>query len=100
MLKVSITSTALREMKGNGKASGKPYHLYFQTAYVHTLDKKTGKPHPYPEKTEIIVDRDEHTGEGKAYAIGEYQLHPASIYVGRNGDLSVAPILAPLKATS
>lgn len=93
MIKVTITSAELRQMQGNSKTSGKPYNLFFQTAYFHTLDK-AGNPNAFPEKAEIIVEKDE-VGNGKAYAPGAYILHPASIYVGRNGDLGVAPRLVP-----
>ena len=94
MIKVTIASQATRNMSGIGKASQKAYNLEFQTAYVHVVGKD-GKPAPFPEKVEIILDRNEQ-GQPLAYAPGEYQLHPASIYVDRNGSLAVSPRLAPL----
>ena len=91
MLKISVTSAEVRNQRGNAKASGKPYDLYFQTVYVHTFDR-SGKPNPYPEKTEIILDKDEH-GSPLVYPVGDYILAPSSIYVSRNGDMAVQPRL-------
>lgn len=96
MLKVTITSTDIRNMSGIGKASGKPYNMNFQTAWFFTCDRKSGKPNPFPEKVEIILDKDERENP-VVYGVGDYQLHPASLYVGQNG-LEVAPKLVPLKA--
>lgn len=67
----------------------------FQTAYAHTFDKKTGKPNPYPEKIELNLEKDKTTGLPMLYQPGEYQLHPASLFVGQYG-LEVAPKLVPL----
>lgn len=98
MIKFTVASKDVREQKGTGKQSGKPYHMFFQTVYAHTLDRN-GQPNPYPEKTEIILDTDK-DGLGvpvpKVYEPGEYQLHPASIYVDRQGGVAVAPRLVPL----
>lgn len=91
MLNVTIASSEVRNMQGIAKASQKPYNLFFQTAYFHTMDKN-GKPFPFPEKVEIILDKDE-VGNPKSYAPGDYILHPASVYVDQNGKLAVAPKL-------
>lgn len=95
MIKVTIASTELRNMKGVGKASGKPYDMDFQTAYVHTLNKQ-GQPHPFPEKIELIVEKGS-DGIPAAYPIGDYTLHPSSFYVDRGGNLAIAPRLAAIK---
>lgn len=95
MIKVSVTSTEVRNQSGNAKATGKPYSLSFQTVWIHTYDR-TGKPNPYPEKIEIILDKNEQ-GAALYYTVGEYMLGPESFYVNRNGDLSVSPRLVPLK---
>jgi hypothetical protein len=58
MLKVSVTSTEVRNQSGTSKASGKPYSLNFQTVWVHTFDKQ-GTANPYPEKVEIILEKNE-----------------------------------------
>lgn len=95
MIKVTVTSADTRQMQGTSKTSGKAYNLFFQTVYAHTLDKN-GNPLPFPEKVEIILDKDE-VGNPKAYAPGAYVLHPASLYVDRNGSFGVAPKLVPSK---
>ncbi len=91
MIKVSVTSTDVRNQSGNAKASGKPYSLNFQTVYFHTVDRH-GKPNPFPEKAEIILDKNEH-GAALFYPVGEYVLAPESIYVDRSGNLAIAPRL-------
>lgn len=95
MIKVTVHNTEVREMKGIGKVSGKAYHMHFQTAYAYT-HAKDGKLNPFPEKIELTLDTDSN-GMPKPYATGDYQLHPASLYVGKYG-LEVAPKLVPLKA--
>jgi len=96
MIKVSVPAVVTRNMSGIGKTSQKPYNLEFQTVYVHTIGKD-GKVAPFPEKLEIILDRNDR-GEPLIYPVGEYQLHPASLYVDRNGSLSVAPRLVAVNA--
>jgi len=96
MLKVSVTSTEVRNQSGNAKASGKPYSLNFQTAWFHTYDR-TGNKNPYPEKVEIILDKNA-DGAALFYTPGDYQLHPNSIYVDQAGKLAIQPRLIPLKA--
>lgn len=95
MLKVSVTSTEVRNQSGNAKATGKAYSLNFQTVYVHTVDRH-GKPNPYPEKVEIILEKNEQ-GAALFYPIGDYTLAPESVYVNRNGDLTLSPRLVPIK---
>ncbi len=94
MIKVSVTSTDVRNQSGNVKATGKPYSLNFQTVWFHTFDR-TGKPNPFPEKVEIILEKNEQ-GAALFYPAGDYTLAPESIYVSRNGDLSISPRLIPL----
>ena len=96
MIRVSVKSTEVRNQSGNAKVTGKPYNLDFQTVWIHTSDRK-GNPNPYPEKVEIMLERDQN-GAALFYPLGEYTLSPSSIYVGRNGDLSISPRLMPLKA--
>lgn len=95
MIKFTILSEKTRENKGIAAKSGKPYHMYFQTAYAHTFDK-SGEPNPFPEKVELVCEVDSANGMVKTYAPGEYQLHPSSLYMGQYG-LEVAPKLVPLK---
>ena len=95
MLKVTITSTTLRNMKGIGKVSGKPYDMNFQTVWVYTHEKD-GTPLPFPEKVEIIAEKAE-DGAALFLPAGEYTLHPSSIFVDPKGNLAVAPRLIPVK---
>jgi hypothetical protein len=94
MIQVSVTSTEVRNQSGNAKASGKPYSLNFQTVYVHTYGRD-GKKNPYPEKTEIILEKNEQ-GAALFYPAGEYTLAPESFYVDRSGNLAVSPRLTKL----
>jgi len=96
MLKVTVTSPSVRRMQGIGKVSAKPYDMSFQTVWLHTHDKD-GAPLPFPEKIEIILDKDPSNGQSTPYAPGAYQLHPSSIYVDAKGGVAVAPRLVPLK---
>lgn len=95
MIKVSVTSTEVRTQSGNAKATGKPYSLAFQIVWMHTYDR-SGKPNPYPEKVEIILEKNEQ-GAALFYPVGDYTLAPESVYVNRNGDLALSPRLVPLK---
>ena len=91
MIKVSVTSTEVRNQSGNAKATGKPYSLNFQTVWVHTTDKH-GQPNPFPEKVEIILEKAQ-DGAALFYPAGEYTLAPSSFYVDRSGNLAIAPRL-------
>lgn len=95
MIKVTVHSAVLDHKTGNARATGKPYSMFEQVVYFHTLDK-AGNPNPFPEKGRILVDKDP-AGNGIAYQPGEYLLHPASVYVDQYGGLSVAPKLVPSK---
>lgn len=95
MIKFTVVSQETRENKGIAKVSGKPYHMFFQTAYAHTFGKD-GALNPFPEKLEIICELDEHSKLPKTYPPGEYQMHPASLHMGQYG-LEVSPKLVPLK---
>lgn len=96
MLKVTIPSTDVRNMTGIGKASLKPYDLNFQTGYVYTADKQ-GNLNPFPEKIELMLDKNPKTGFVESYPVGDYMLAPASIYVDRGGNLAIRPQLLPIK---
>lgn len=92
MIKITITSPIVREMKGIGKASGKPYHMRFQTGHAFTVDQD-GLIAPFPDKFEISLD------EGQfPYPAGDYQLQPSSLFVNRDGRLEVRPRLVALRA--
>ena len=96
MIKITVHSADLQHLHGTSKVSGKAYSMFKQVAYFHTLDK-TGNPLPFPEKGEVMVEKD-NVGQGIPYAPGLYQLHPSSLYLDRNGQIAVAPKLVPLQS--
>lgn len=90
MIKIVITSPDIREMKGIGKTSNKPYHMRFQTAHAFTVDHSTGVVSEFPDKFEITLE------DGQApYARGSYVLSPSALFVGREGRMEVRPRLVP-----
>ena len=95
MIKVSVINTIVRENKGIGKASGKPFHMHMQKCYAFTHDRDSGELNPFPEAFDIILKKDP-VGNPEVYQPGDYQLHPSSIFMGQYG-LEVAPKLVPLK---
>lgn len=97
MIKVSVMSTEVRNQSGNSKTTGKPYSMDFQTVWLHTHDRN-GKPNPFPEKTEITLEKN---AEGAAlfYPAGDYTFAPESLYLDRSGDLKLRPKLVPLRKT-
>lgn len=88
MLKVTVASAALDHISGISKVSGKPYSLFKQTVYFHTVDKD-GVELLYPEKGSVLVEKDTQ-GNGLPYTPGTYDLHPSSFRLDRNGGLEVA----------
>jgi hypothetical protein len=94
MLKIAVTSPDIREMKGVGKTSGRPYHMRIQTAYAFTIDKD-GVAGDFPDKFEIALEADQ-----PPYARGHYTLSPAAVFVSRDGRLEVRPKLIPAVAVA
>lgn len=90
MIIVTVAQTGVRELTGNSKISGKPYHLRFQNAYAHVVDAD-GNKNPFPEKFEINLRDSE-----SAYMVGDYTLDASSLYVDRDGRLAVTPRLIPV----
>jgi len=94
MIKVTVASPALRVQPYTSKKTGQPAELHFQTVYLHTIDSD-GNPCAFPEKVEIFAQRDAH-GDPKGYPKGEYQMHPSSVFVDRDGRPAVSLRLTPL----
>lgn len=94
MIRFTVHSDALRAIHYTDK-KGQPAVFHTQVVYVHSLDR-AGKPTPYPEKAELPAERSRE-GNPIAYAPGDYQLHPSSIYVDAKGRVAVAPRLVPIK---
>lgn len=95
MIKVTVSTTEVRHFSGNAKATGKPFALAFQKVWMHTYERN-GQKKPYPQEVEIILDKDK-DGAALFYPVGEYQLHPSSIYVDQRNNVAVAPRLVALK---
>jgi len=95
MIRISVTSTEVRNQRGNAKATGKPYDLSFQTVWLHLVDRQ-GNPDPYPTKTEFILEKDK-DGAALFHPMGDYTLAPNSLYVDRTGNLAVSPRLVAIK---
>lgn len=93
MIKIAITSPDIREMKGIGKVSQKPYHMRIQTAHAFTVDPSTGVVSEFPDKFEIALDADQ-----TPYPRGTYTLSPSAVFVGRDGRMEVRPRLVPVAA--
>lgn len=91
-IRIVITSPDIRELKGIGKTSLKPYHLKIQTGHAFPIDKD-GVIAEFPDKFEITLDSDQ-----APYPRGNYTLQPSALYVSRDGRLSVSPRLVALAA--
>ena len=94
MIKIVITNPEVREMKGVGKTSGKPYHLRFQTGYAYVVDAQ-GAVAEIPDKFELMLE-DSNPG----YARGSYQLQPSSVFVSREGRMEMRPRLAAMPSAA
>jgi hypothetical protein len=97
MINVAVSKSTIREMRGIGKASGKPYHLAFQDIHLYTIGPD-GKPNEFPDKVELMLEKDQ-VGNFIVHAPGRYTLHPSSVQVGRDG-LIVKPVLVPAVGTA
>lgn len=86
-IRIVVSSADVREMKGIGKTSLKPYHMRIQTAHAFTIDKD-GVVADFPDKFEIALEADQ-----LPHARGNYTLQPSAIYVSRDGKLSISPRL-------
>lgn len=93
MIKIAISTPDIREMKGVGKTSGKPYHMRIQTAHAYTVDPSTGAVIEFPDKFEIALDADQ-----PPYLRGHYTLSPSAVFVGREGRMEIRPRLVPVAA--
>lgn len=90
MIKIAITSPDIREMKGIGKTSGKPYHMRFQTGHAFTV-APDGVVSEFPDKFEISLE------DGQTpYPRGTYTLSPSAVFVNRDGRMDLRPRLVPV----
>jgi len=96
MLKITVVSPVAKVITWGDKGERKAGQMRVQEVYLHTI-AEDGTPAPFPEKTEIVLNRarvDVHgeitTPEQAPYAPGEYQLHPSSVYIDRAGKLGLS----------
>lgn len=92
MIKIFVTSPEVRNMKGVGKVSGKPYDMNFQNAHAFTV-AADGVVSEFPDKFEITLDNGQ-----LPYPRGFYTLSPTAIQVSRDGKLEVRPRLVAVPA--
>lgn len=92
MIQIRITSPDIREMKGIGKTSGKPYHMRIQTGHAFTVSPD-GVIGEFPDKFEIALEESQ-----QPYQRGVYTLHPSSVYVSRDGRIDIRPRLVAVPA--
>ncbi len=80
-VRIEIVSTSINTIEGVSKASGKPYKMHKQEAYLHN-------GHHYPDRFDISpVEVD---GKPVPYEPGFYTLAPGSIGVNREyGNLEI-----------
>ncbi|MGE8281343.1 MAG: single-stranded DNA-binding protein [Stenotrophomonas sp.] len=80
-VRIEIVSTAISTIEGKAKATGNPYKMHKQEAYLHN-------GHHYPDRFEITL---QDNGMGPvAYQPGFYTLAPGSITVNREyGNLEI-----------
>lgn len=94
MIRITVAQASARAISYTDK-KGQAAKFFVQPVYAHTVDEN-GNPPLYPEKVELALDKDDH-GQPKVWPAGEYQLHPSSVFVDRNGRLAISARLAPLK---
>jgi hypothetical protein len=94
MIKIAVTSPDIREMKGIGKTSGKPYHMRIQTAHAFTVSSD-GVVAEFPDKFEIALEENQ-----LPFARGHYTLAPSAVQVSRDGRLECRPRLIPVAAVA
>jgi len=94
-MKVQIMNGEVKPVNGTSAKTGKPYSFKKQEGYAFTIDPKTGQPHPYPIRFEIMLDNDQ-----LPYPAGNYTVSETSFYVDRFGKLSLSPRLEPIRTAN
>lgn len=93
MLKVIVESAEVRTKAGTSARTGKPYNIREQEAHVFLIDSH-GVEKRFPAPVRIALE-----DGAPAYPPGEYDLSPASLYVGKFERLECGRIvLIPRKA--
>jgi len=68
--------------------------MRFQTAYLYSIGK-AGVQAEFPDKFEIILEKD-----AFPYPRGSYLLGPSSVHGSRDSGLEVRPVLVPVPASA
>lgn len=91
MIKIEIKDQTVETRSGN--RNGRDWTMRSQTAWAHT-HSRNGNLNAYPERITITLE------DGQApYPVGNYQIAPASLYVGDFGRLSLGRlVLLPIQA--
>ena len=93
MIRIEVKSTAVETRNGTSAKTGNPWTIRTQEAYAYTFDS-TGKQRPYPERISLQLEDNQ-----LPYAVGNFDLSLASIYVGDFGRLMMGrPLLVPAAA--
>lgn len=92
MTQIQIHSASLREIPYTNKKTGAAERLLVQTAYLHAVDEQ-GALGPVPDKFELVLPKNVTT----PFQPGMYTLHESSLYVSRDGKLTLNPRLVPVQ---
>jgi hypothetical protein len=93
MIRIEVKTTEVQTRNGTSQRTGQPWTIRSQDAWAYTLDSN-GKPRPYPERISLQLDDNQ-----LPFPLGNYDLSPASIYVGEFGRLMMGrPQLTPVAA--
>jgi hypothetical protein len=93
MIRIEVKTTEVNSRSGNRKDGSGTWTIRTQDAWAHTADPN-GKPRPYPERISLQLEDNQ-----LPFALGIYELSPASIYVGEFGRLMMGrPQLTPVAA--
>jgi hypothetical protein len=94
MIRIEVKSTEVQSRNGT-RQNGTPWSMRSQEAYAFTFDAN-GRERPYPERISLQLDDNQ-----APYNVGQYNLHPMSIYVGEFGRLMCGrPQLSPIAANA
>lgn len=85
MLKIEVKTNQVETFSGISKKTGNPFSISKQEGWLHGKDA-------YPVKLELMLK-----DENKPYQTGFYRLDiDQSIYLDRNGRLSISPVLVSI----
>jgi hypothetical protein len=93
VIKIEVSSGAVDEKRGTGRASGRAYVIREQSAYAFVVGED-GKPAKYPVACKLPLEDDQ-----PAYAPGMYTFDARAVIVGDFGRLALGRVkLVPVIA--